>query len=257
MADERPFIEPFNRSYKRLPEVERQIADALKLRPKALVERARQRDEKASDYLAAETLVHFIRRAILDNNIPTRDALFRALLERCNPHFRGKFRGFRPEDREDLQGEVMKMVVEDLFGQDGSGDFMQVRFWTYLERKCIDAYRVALRHTKNTESLDTGYSGDGVSEGRTQLEREADPQLSPEKLAMISEGLEQLPPKLLEVFLLRHYFGLKIGPDDPNEAKGDELSIAAQFDCSGRTIRNWLKEAKTRLAKFQEKHDGE
>ena len=166
MADERPFIEPFNRSYKRLPEVERQIADALKLRPKALVERARQRDEKASDYLAAETLVHFIRRAILDNNIPTRDALFRALLERCNPHFRGKFRGFRPEDREDLQGEVMKMVVEDLFGQDGSGDFMQVRFWTYLERKCIDAYRVALRHTKNTESLDTGYSGDGVSEGR-------------------------------------------------------------------------------------------
>ena len=257
MADEPPFLEPLNQSYKRLPEVERQIADVLKLRPEALVVRAQQRNEKASDYLAAETLVYLIRRAIRDNDIKTRDALFRELLERCNPLFRHNFRGFRREDRKDLQGEVMKMVVEDLFGQDGPGDFMQVRFWTYLKRKCIDAYRVVLRQTNDTESLDTGYSGDGVSEGRTRLEREADPQLSPEELAMISEGLEQLPPKLRQVFLLRYYFGLKIGPDDPNEAKGDELSIAAHFGCSGRTIRNWLKEAKRRLAKFQEKHDGE
>ena len=48
---------------------------------------------------------------------------------------------------------------------------------------------------------------------------------------MISEGLEQLPLNLRRVFLLRYYYGLKIGPDDPNEA-GDELSIAAQFDSS-------------------------
>ena len=74
---------------------------------------------------------------------------------------------------------------------------------------------------------------------------------------MISQGLENMPGHLRQVFLLRHYFGLKIGPDDPDEAKGNELSIAAQFDRSGRTIRNWLKEANRRLAKFQEKHDGE
>ena len=60
MANEPPLIEPLNRGYKRLPEVELQIADALKLGPEALVERAQQRNEKAPDFLAAETLVYFI-----------------------------------------------------------------------------------------------------------------------------------------------------------------------------------------------------
>ena len=257
MADEPPFVEPLARGYKRLPEVERQIADALNLESEALLRRARERDERVPGFLTAETLAYFIRRAIRRVDTTTRDALIRELLERCSPHFRGKFRGFGREDREDLQGDVTHMVVEGLFAPDGRGDFMQVRFWKYLERKCIDACRAALRRANNTESLETGYSGDSASEGRNRLERQIDPELSPEELAMVSEGLEQLPPKLRHVFLLRHYFGLKIGSDDPNDNQGDELTIAAQLNVSGRTIRNWLKEANKRLAKFQEKHDGE
>ena len=68
---------------------------------------------------------------------------------------------------------------------------------------------------------------------------------------MISEGLAQLPPRLRRVFVLRHYFRMKIGADNPADDTGDELTIAAQFSCSGRTIRNWLKEADRLLAGFR------
>jgi hypothetical protein len=85
--------------------------------------------------MSAEALVYFIRQADAEGERGTRDALFRELLERCTPFFRGKFRGFTKEEREDLQGEVMKKVVEDLFAPDNSGDFMQVRFWSYLGRR--------------------------------------------------------------------------------------------------------------------------
>ena len=175
MADESPFVEPLGRGYKRLPEVERQIADALNLEPEALVRRARERDECVAGRLAPEALVYFIRRASRNEEVGIRDDLFRELFERCNPHFRGKFRGFSQEDREDLQGEVQRVIIEDLFARDDRSDFMQVRFWSYLEKKCIDACRAAFRQTEDTESLETGYSGEGESEGLSELHQAGRP----------------------------------------------------------------------------------
>ena len=259
MADEPAFVEPLTRrNCKRLPKVEWQIADALTLEPEALLKRAQQREKTAPDFLSEETLVYFIRRADRNGDAETRNVLFCELFERCKPHFSGKFRGFdRKEDRQDLQGEVKKRVIEDLLAQDDRGDFMQVRFWKYLEYKSIDACRKALRHTKDTESLDASYFGDGVFEGRTRLETEADPRLSPEEFTIISKGLAKLPLRLRQVFLLRHYVGMEIGSDNSAEAERNEPTIAAHFRCTGRTIRNLLKEADRLLASFREKHDGE
>ena len=256
MVDEPPLVEPLGRSYRRLSEVERQIADALNLEPEALLQRARERDESVAGYLAPEALIYFIRQAIRNQEVVIRDELFRELFERCNPHFHGKFRSFSQEDREDLQGEVQRVIIEDLFAQDDRSDFMQVRFWSYLEKKCIDACRATFRQTENTESLETGYAGDGELEGLSKLDQEVDRQLSPEEHAMISEGLEQLSPHLRRVYLLRYYVGMKIGSDEPIEAEGNELTMAAEFGCTGRTIRNWLKQADRLLAEFREKHDG-
>jgi len=256
--DEPPQVRPLTRgTCRRLPEAEREIADAIILDPAALIERARRTDKSAPDFLSAEALVYFIRRAVLGGDAKTRDALFRLLYDRCMPYFRGQFRGFDRETREDLQGEVMKKVVEDLFAADDRGDFMQVRFWKYLDNKRIDACRKAFRHSGDTESLDTGFSGESESEGRTRLEQEADTKLSPEQFMTITEGLSRLPPRLREVFLLRHYFGMKIGADDPADDPDGELTIARHYGRSGRTIRNWLKEAGRLLAGFREKNDGE
>ena len=254
--DEPSAVKPLTRNgYARFAKVELQIADAVMLDGPAIVERARQRDEGAPDFLAPEALVYFIRDAIANGEERIRDRLIRELLERCNPHFRGTFRGFSREDREDLQGEVQKMIVEDLFAPDDRSDFMQVGFWLYLKRRCIDACRVTFRHAENTESLETGLSGESGSEGQSKLDREVDSRLSPEELAMISEALDLLPWHLSQVFLLRHYVGMKIGPDNLAEDEDGEPTIAAQFGRTGRTIRNWLREASRLLAEFQEKHD--
>ena len=247
-------IEPLTRNgYKRLVEVERQIGEAAALDGPALAQQARQKDEAAPDFLSPEALVYFIRRAIVNDEVRIRDDLFRELLQRCNLHFRGKFRGFSRDDREDLQGEVRRMVIEDLFAEDDRGDFIQVRFWKYLERKCIDACVATSRQTENIVSLDTGYSGDSISEEFIKLDQEVDRQVLPEEFAMIMEGLEQLPPRLRHVFLLRHYVGMKIGPDNLDKSEGKELTIAEQFGRTGRTIRNWSKEADRLLAEFQAK----
>ena len=102
-SDEPPLVKPLTRSgYRRLAKVELQIAEAVTLDGTAIVERARQRDEGVPDFLAPEALVYFIRDAIKNWEERLRDRLIRELLERCNSHFRGRFRGFSREDREDL-----------------------------------------------------------------------------------------------------------------------------------------------------------
>jgi DNA-directed RNA polymerase specialized sigma24 family protein len=246
-------VEPLTRrNYKRLPIVERQIRDALPLDAAGLIARAQQRDESAADHLSPEALVYFIRRADRGGDRKTMNALFRQLLERCSLFFRGKFRGFTPEVRKDLQQEVLKKLTEDVLAADDRGDFAQVRFWSYIERKTIDACRAAFRHAGDTESLDTGYSGDGENEGRTKLEQQVDRKLTPEQLTLLSKGLERLPPKLRQVFIMRHALGFAIGSDDPTADAANDLTLARRFGVSGKTIRNRLKKADELLAGFQE-----
>lgn len=245
------------RGYERLPETERQIAEAAVLDEKALLARAQHRDEGESQYLAPETLVHFIRRADRNKDFKLRDDLFRELFGRCTPFFRGQFRAFDKNTREDLQQEVLKKVVEAILAPDDRADFLEVRFWKFMRARAIDACRSMFAQTDDKESLDTGYLGEGESEGRTKLESQVDGKLSPEKLAMVSEGLAKLPPNLRQVFVLRHVVGMAIGGDDPDDGPpAGKLTLAQHFGCSGRTIRNWLKKADALLAGLGEKGEG-
>lgn len=253
-ADDCLTIKPLTRrGYKRLAATEQQIVKAAGLDAKGLLGRAQNSDDTAPEYLSPETLVYFIRRADSDGDVGVRDGLFRELLERCKPFFRGQFRGFDKETREDMQGDVLHKVVEDILAHDDRADFMEVRFWSYLKRRTVDACRTALPHRNDTESLDTGFFVEGESDGPTKLELLKDTRLNPEQLTMMSEGLAKLSPRLRKVFVLRHVVGMAIGSDNPDDDPPDKLTLARQFGCSGRTIRNWLKEADDLLASFREK----
>lgn len=257
--DEQPLpVRPLTRrGYKRLPEIERQIAEAAVLDARALLARAELRNEAEPGYLAAETIVHFIRHADRNNDPKLRDDLFRELFARCQPFFRGRFRAFDKATREDLQQDVLEKVVEAILAHDDRADFLEVRCWSYMKARAIDACRSMFAQTDDTESLDTGYLGEGESAGRTKLESQVDGRLSPEKLAMVSEGLAKLPPRLRRVFLLRHAAGIAIGGDDPDDdPPGDKLTLAQHFGCTGRTIRSWLKKADDLLAGLEEKGEG-
>lgn len=252
-ADEPPSVSPLTRrGYKRTEAAQRQITNALGLPAADLIAQAQQKDDTAPGHLSAEALVYFIRRSDSAGDRKTRDALIRELLERCNVFFRGQFRGCSKEEREDLQSAVITEMIDDLLDPGDRGDFMQARFWLYLKRRTISACETAFRHSGDTESLDTGFSGEAESEGRTKLEAQVDERLNPEELAMLSEGLAALPPRLRQVYLLRHYVGMKIGADNPANDPPNEVTLARRFDCTGRTIRNWLKEAEALLARFRE-----
>lgn len=251
--DEPPSVSPLTRrGYKRTRATQQQITGALGFSAEELIARAQQRDDKAPDYMSAEALVYFIRRADFTGDSKTFNALIRELLERCTVFFRGQFRGCSKEDREDLQGEVTTALIEDLLDPGDRGDFMQARFWLYLRRKTIDASKAIFRHSGDTESLDTGFSGYTESEGQTKLDAQVDKRLNPEEVMMLSEGIATLSPRLHEVFLLRHFIGMKIGADNPADDPPNEVTLARRFNRSGRTIRNWLKEAEALLAHFRE-----
>jgi DNA-directed RNA polymerase specialized sigma24 family protein len=256
MDDGCPGIKPLTRrGYRRLAATEKQIAGAIALDRAGLIARAQWRDETASDYLSPEALVYFIRRADSNRDVRVRDALFRELVERCAPFFRGQFPGMDKTVREDLQQDVLNKVVEDILAVDDRADFMEVRFWSYLKRKTISAYRSISLHAEEVESLDTGYSGAGESEGRTKLESLRDERLSPEQLTMVLEGLGKLPPRLRKVFIMRHAVGMAVGSDNRADDPPGKPTLAQHFGCSGRTIRNWLREADDLLASLREKED--
>lgn len=255
-GDDPPVIPPLTRQdYKRLPAIEGQIAGAHALDATELVARARELDAAEPAFLPPEAIVYFIRRADTNGDLKTRDLLIRALLERCQRFFRSQFRGFDPAVREDLQGEVIAKLIEDLLAQDDRGDFMQVRFWRYLRLKSIDACRAAFRHSDDTESLDSSFSGVGESEGRTLLDKQAVGGLTAEQRMMLAQGLEQLPERLRQVFLLRHAVGMKIGSDNPEDDPPFPPTLARHFGRSGRTIRDWLKQAENHLTAIREKNN--
>ena len=108
---------------------------------------------------------------------------------------------------------------------------------------------------EESEDLDMDTFYEGECGELPDIEGVADAKLSIEKLAMISEGLNQLPPKLRRTFFMRHYLGMKIGAENSKNNPEGEVTIAQHFGCSARTIRNWLKEAEELLTAFREKND--
>jgi hypothetical protein len=251
---EPPSVSPLTRrGYERTKATQQQIAGALELGAAELIAQAQQRDKNAPDYISEEALVYFIRRVDGAKDNRTRDALIRELVERCTVFFRCQFRGCNEEDRKDLQGAVIATLIDDVLDPGDRGDFMQARFWLYLKRKTISAWNELSKNAADTESLDAVDSGDEGAERTTGLKLQADGRLTLEELAMVSDGLAKLPPRVRRAFILRYGFEMKIGADNPADDRPNEETLARHFGCSGRTIRNWLKEAEALLAGFREK----
>ena len=142
-------------------------------------------------------------------------------------------------------GRISKESAPMLAGRDSGGR-------EKTDRKGEDADR----DREDSDTPEPRWTREGVVEGLSTLEEEVDRRLSPEDLARIAQALSRLPQQLRVVFLLRYYFLVKIGSDVLAKADGGEATIAEQFGCTGRTVRNWLKEADSLLAEFRENQDG-
>lgn len=250
-TEEPPLIPPLTRNgYVRSDRTARQIADALGDAATELRSRAEIQDEIDPRWLAAETLVFFMRRADQSGDGRTRSALFAALTERCKGFFAGHIRGFTLEQREDIAQEVMTKVIELIFADDDRGDFAQVRFWSLLEARTNTAIQKVRAQVRRFDSLDEPRSDNGGS-GMTDLERLEAPGLDADDLAMISEGLAQLDPHLRQVFVMRHKLGMAVGKENRSEEDPSDPSIALHFNVSARTVGKWLAKAEAQLASYR------
>ena len=236
--------------YVRAPGTTTRIAAALELPAAILAARAEIADETNPGWLCAEALVFFIRRADQSGDAATRGALFRCLATRCEAFFRGKVRGFGHHDREDICQEVLGLVIEAILASDDRGDFAQVRFWSFLERRTLTVIAKARQRITSTLSLDEPFSvGD---EDEAVPREQAEPRLTPEALAILRDALAQLEPRLRQVFLMRHAMGMAVGKENRADEDPTDPSIASYFGVSARSVGKWLAKAEKQLATFRE-----
>ncbi len=245
-------IEPLTRRnaegtvYRRVADVERQIAVALRLPANRLRERAAVSDQTDPEYLKEECLVYLIRHYHRAGERHLVNDLSEVLLHRCAKLINSHLRSLDAEAARDGYNDV----VERLFGpildlSTDRGDFLQVRFWPVLERIAVRVFNQQLTlhmRTRSTVPLSSlaGYDHDEGDEAeRVVRPREEAEAASPSgESTLIRDALSRIEEPYRSAFLLRHYAGWPVEDRDPRVR-----TISRHFSKDPRTIRNWLKKA--------------
>ena len=230
--------------YQRLAVVDRQIKEALGLDDEELRSHLEVRDEKSPAFLKEESLVYLIRHHHGAENRNFVNDLAECLLKRCATWIDGKLRGLRTDLREDGNSGVVAELFERILDlASDRGDFLQVRFWTGIERITVDAFR------KQVNQFDTESSGDydqATIDDLTQQGAVVVPTTSAGRPVeseaidniLIEAALHQLEEPIRSAYLLRHHEDWPIEDKDPAVQ-----TISQHFGKTPRTIRNWLSKA--------------
>lgn len=238
--------------------VETQIDAALALAPAALRTRLAVTDRKHPDHLRSETLVHLVRhgRRAGDQNLVS--LVLPVMLNRCEANLLVKVPdGQLPEAatiREDILGEF-----SELFASDGAGerpdelDFYECKFNRAFRFFRIDVVRreaARLKHVAQMpEPEEDGQPGpfDEVFARVSDAFRSPATQEAMLFRSELQDAILELPPDERDAVILVHALGYQEESDDP-----DEETAATRCDCTGRTIRNRLTRAATKLVRFKE-----
>lgn len=238
--------------YQRPPEVEAQIASALALPTRVLIERAGGCDPADPTYLREECLVYMIRHYQRTAQKDVVRDLSIALLRRCAKPIHGRLASLGS----DLKDDGFSAVVEQLFTRildldSDRGDFLQVRFGRALKFLITDMFNNLVRQHQRTQgtiplSALAGYDAADAEDTLDDVRHRsldvvppvAPAHLSPELSALCREALHLLQPSHRNAFVLYHYGGWPIESSDPTVP-----SLSRYFGKSPRTIRLWLQQA--------------
>jgi hypothetical protein len=247
------------RPFRRDPDVERQICEALALEPANLLARARVRDRCDSQFLREECLVYLIREHNRDGASRwLASDLSGELLLRIEGYLGHELRRLGPDHYEEAGDEVVAKLFEKITDlQSDLGDFAQVSFWTFLAAKVSDAYRKHLTQLRKERSQ---VAPPWVHGGEPAGDREQSPldgNLLPEPAAGHDIDANLLAEELLGGLEGRHLVALRLHmagwPIESNNSS--EPTISRYFGKTPRTINNWLREAHSRLAAVQQKNE--
>jgi hypothetical protein len=253
--------EPDGALYVRPSGVEAQIDEAMQLSLADLRVRLLLRDRNSSDYLRSECLVHLVREGRRSGDQPLMSAVLPVLLARCEANLLVKVPDGGMPDAESLRQEILDELTE-LFVIDGSGDFpSELDFYECRFNKAFRALRIdAVRRdaTRRKQNIDVV--------ALPPSEATSEPDAYEDAFARVSEtfrvlptqewdifrepflkAIEALPPDEREAVILVHVLGYKEESEDP-----EEETAATRCNCTGRTIRNRLTRAATKLYRFKE-----
>lgn len=230
--------------YERLPTVDRQIRDTLKLDLEGLQRCCEETDETSPDYLKEESLVYLIRHYHKNEKRSYVNDLSKCLVNRCANVIYGWLGSLEANEREDGNSEVIKELFTRILDLNSDhGDYLQVRFWLGLKRLTVSIFRkqlVKLRHQStgdyDLERIDALTQQGAVAVSATSLRRSTESEAIDN--VMLQAALAQLEEPYRTAYLLRHYEGWPIEDRDPAIQ-----TISRRFDKTPRTIRNWLSRA--------------
>lgn len=254
-------IGPGGTPYVRPPGVEAQIDEAIQLTHRELRSRLLVTDREDTAYLKSECLVHLVRLGLRSGDQSLMNAVLPVLLRRCEVNLLKKIPDDAFRDAPSLRQDILDQLA-DLFATDGTGpnpdrlDFYECRFNRSLRSLRIDAVRRDVRRSELEGvpvDLPKSVATDGTDTDEDALARvaEAFRILPTQEWGAYREpflrAIEALPAEEREAVILVHVLGYKEESDDP-----ETKTAATLCGCRGRTIRNRLTRAATKLSRFKE-----
>jgi DNA-directed RNA polymerase specialized sigma24 family protein len=240
--------------YVRESEVERQVRELSALpdrsRKERLLTAAAWGDSRRA---REETLVYFLREYAAREENETAWNIAEALSRRIALHIQRAMRRWRltPEDEKDCVQDLYAALWEALFSRETTGEFWEVRFWVCLDRRLWNLIEKR-QATADAEIRPGDETPLAASEGETEsnlerlLARVSDAEAGPETLALRKDALKSLHENEVRAVYLVYIAGLPEESEDP-----ERPSAAKTLGVTGRSVRNYLKRAKEKLAAWE------
>jgi DNA-directed RNA polymerase specialized sigma24 family protein len=195
-----------------------------------------------------ETLVYFLREYARRGDDETAWKIAEALIDRTAAHIQRKLARWRlpAEDADDCARDLFAALCDAVFDTGASAEFWEVRFWVCLDRKLwnlVEKRQAVIDSELSPGDQDAQAEEDAADQIFVRL---ADTGPRPDALAEYKEALSLLNDNERTALYLIYIEGLPEESEDP-----DRLSAAKVLGVTGRSVRNYLRRAKEKLAAWQ------
>ena len=244
--------------YVRPRAIESEIAIALQDDRGTLRHRLMVTDIESPSYLSSECLVHLFRDVHRKGDDRRMSAILPVLLGRCEAILKTTIVESEPgasEMREEVLGRFTEVLARGCAGERPDElDFYECRFNRAFRALRVDVVNHKRRRLRRTVEVPRGGDGDepllSEEEGLALLSeagRTLATQEQSARLNDVKEAIEALPIDERKAFVLCRVYGYKVESTDPNE-----ITAAVLCECTGRTIRNRLSRAESKLWPLKE-----